>query len=220
LDDLCQLCKDPNTTDSSGNEGKRWWRCKGVDSKTNLPCTQVWAYPCVQARILKHAAKCSGFLPSAKCSGFLPPMRARAEAALAKDSPGERAEKVLDKERASGSKDGDVRLILARRSDADYTAIVDQEVVKLICGLGISPYAVDSEWWKLFIQAVTCGRYSPKSGTTLVNSHISREAARVRELTIQHLQSDKVLYITYCFDAGATRRRASFLTIHAMDDSK
>lgn len=117
-------------------------------------------------------------------------------------------------------RDGNLVSIWSRRSDKDYHIVVEAAVVKLYCGLGLAPSKADMFWWKEFLIAVSCGRVDPVSGTTLAESHIAQEAANVWQLTLDHLCSEKVLWITYGFNWGATRRRNSFLTIHATDDSK
>jgi hypothetical protein len=154
--------------------------------------------------------------------GFSAEVRTEAERLSAKEAPGIRAASVKAREEVGGSgkKDGDLLTCWVRQSNKDFAAVADLAVVKFICGIGLSPYAADTEVFKEFIRELTCGRYTPKSGTTLTESHIASEAARIRELTIDYLRSDKVQYITYGFDAGAIKQRASFLTIHATDDSR
>lgn len=140
-------------------------------------------------------------------------IREKARALVGRESTGAKADDVRGKE-------GDIADLWRKQSDADYKLIVDDVIVKFVCGLGIPPYAVDSKWFKDFIEAVTCSRYDPVSGTTLAESHIVGEAARVRELTIKYLKSDKVTWITFSFNAGSIRSRRSFLTIHATDQER
>jgi hypothetical protein len=218
LDETTQLCEDPTSIDKNGN-AKQWYRCKGIYTSTepHCHCRQVWASPRTRDRVFRHVARCHGFSLS---------QRAKADSLLSKGAPGAMADVIQSRELeevagTSGKpRDGNLVAIWNRRSDKEYLIVVEAAVVKLFCGLGLAPSKADTFWWKEFMAAVSCGRVDPVSGTTLAESHIAREAANVRQLTLEHLCSEKVVWITYGFDAGGTRRRNSFLTIHATDDSK
>jgi len=139
-----------------------------------------------------------------------------AEKLLAKEAPGEKAENACAKEKG----DGNIVDMWKKRSDADYKAIADHAVVKFVCHLGLAPYIVDSSAWLEFIGDISAGCYESMSGMKLTEKFIAGEAACVREMTIIYLQSNAVKYITYGFDAGATKQQWSFLTIHATDQDR
>ncbi len=121
-----------------------------------------------------------------------------AEKLLAKEAPGEKAENAHAKEKG----DGNIVDMWKKWSDADYKAIADHAIVKFVCHLGLVPYIMDSSTWLEFIGDISAGHYESMSGT---EKFIASEAAHMREMTIMYLQSDAVKYITYGFDAGATK---------------
>jgi len=211
LDATSQLCEDPCNLDEDGDP-VMWFRCKGTDKDTGKRCAQVWAVPRQLRRVAEHIKDCQH--TNAK-------LRGEASTRLARLAPGTKAEKVHNREAALCKEPGTtIDALWKKRSDDDFEKIANLAVVKLICGLGLSPYLVDSVWWKEFIREITCSRYGSVSGTTLTESHIAGEAAHVRDLTVSYLKSASVCYTTVGFDGGATRRRHSFLTIHATDQNK
>ena len=149
-----------------------------------------------------------------KCLHHSSEIRQNVREVLGEASTGAKADEVRAKEGAS------IEELFKRRNDADFKILVNHAIVKLICGLGMAPYAVDTRWFKEFILTVTCSRYNPMSGTTLTEKYVAGEAARIQQLTMEHLKSDKVKWITFGFDAGATRNHRSFLTIHATDQER
>jgi len=88
---------------------------------------------------------------------------------------------------------------------------MDLAIVKLICAAGIPPYVVDYREWKDML-AIANKAYHPASSTTIADSHIPKEAARVRELVIDFLKSH--FNLTVSFDGGGTKRQQSVYTIH------
>lgn len=204
LEAVTQLCEDPNTIDYDGKP-KLWCRCKSQDPSTGKRCAHLWSKPRNRDRTARHIRVCR-FQSIAH--------QEEAERILAEEATGEKADNARAKE------DGNIADMWKKRSDADYKAIADHAVVKFICRLGLAPYTVDSAAWAEFVCDLSAGRYESMSGTSLTEKFIAGEAARVREKTILYLKSDAVQYITYGFDGGATRRRRSFLTIHATDQDR
>lgn len=211
LEASTQLCEDPSNLDTD-SKPTMWYRCKGNMDDTRKRCPQVWAIPRMSRRIAEHVKDCRHTCVK---------LRKDAADRMAELAPGMKADQVKEREAVSAGKSGTtIEAMWKKRSDADFAKVADLATVKLICGLGLPPYIVDTKWWKEFLRDMTASQYSGVSGTTLTEAHITGEAARVRELTLSYLKSDAVRYVTIGFDGGATKRRHSFLTIHATDQTK
>jgi hypothetical protein len=202
--------------DKKGNP-KYWVRCTGQSAGKR--CPQVWATPHQLSRVARHVEKCIYVSRESQ---------RKATEIQAMDAPSVKAGRAagsgLDPASSTTSSNsntiGPLPIAFKRQSDTSYQNAVDSAVVKLVCGLAIAPYSVDSHWWKDFMQVVSLGHYIPVSGTILTESHIAKEAAYVRQQTLAYLRSPDVMWITWAFDAGAIWRRVGFLTIHAIDDWK
>lgn len=90
-------------------------------------------------------------------------------------------------------------------------AKVDQAVVSLFCVAGLPPSIVDSKEWKNLL-SVANSSIRPMSSSTLEDSHIPGEAARIRTLSIKYLKT--VFDLTITFDGGTTQAQQSVYTIH------
>ncbi len=64
---------------------------------------------------------------------------------------------------------------------------------------------------------ITGGNLECPSVTMFTESWITREAAQVDKLMLEHLLSNDTQYVTIGFDGGSTWCQASFLTVHATD---
>lgn len=116
-------------------------------------------------------------------------------------------------ETPAGSGQATLQTLWTKRAKANYAATAH---AAFICGMGISPYAVDTDWWKEFMQIISAGRYTL---VTLVDSYISREAAAwAREKQITYLQSNAVMFLSYPFDAG--REPASSVFTSSTDQAR
>jgi hypothetical protein len=217
LDQHCEYAQDPQNMDDKNGNPKYWVRCTGQSAGKR--CPQVWATPRQLSRVARHVEKCIYVSRESQ---------RKATAIQAMDAPstkaGSAAGSGLDPVSSITSSEtnttGPLPIAFKRQTDAAYQHSVDSAVVKLVCGLAIAPYSTDSHWWKDFMKVVSVGRYIPVSGMTLTESHIAKEAAYVRQHTLAYLRSTDVMWITWAFNAGATRRRVGFLTIHAIDDQK
>ncbi|KII82917.1 hypothetical protein PLICRDRAFT_120092 [Plicaturopsis crispa FD-325 SS-3] len=90
-------------------------------------------------------------------------------------------------------------------------ARLDFAIIKLICVAGIPPsIATYQEWREVF--SIANSSYQPVSRSTLEDSHIPGEAARVRQETYKYL--DTQYDLTISFDGGTIRRPQSVYTVH------
>lgn len=108
-----------------------------------------------------------------------------------------------------------ITAVWARQSDKALKQSYQDALVIAVCALGLPPYMTDNRHWKNLVTKMSDNRIQPISGTTLSESLIPREAARVRKLVLKDLGDSSVRWVTISYDAGGTRRKESFLTIHA-----
>ncbi|KAG1744577.1 uncharacterized protein EDB91DRAFT_1246697 [Suillus paluster] len=82
---------------------------------------------------------------------------------------------------------------------------MDLAIVKLICTAALPPHIADYKEWKdLFV--IANKSYHPSSGSIIADSHIPKEAAHVRVLVIEFLNSH--FNLTVSFDGGGTEMPA------------
>jgi hypothetical protein len=81
-------------------------------------------------------------------------------------------------------------------------------IVKLFCAAALPPHIADYQEWKDMLM-IANQAYHPASCSTIADSHIPKEAARVRDLVIK-----LNFNLTVSFDGGGTKRQQAVYTIH------
>ena len=200
-----QACKN--------NDGKIWFRCKGKNAEGK---TCPWrSSGRERSRVLRHCKSCH-FLGVAD--------RERADSQLANQSTGRKLQAIKRRTiNSNNSPDRPTHTLLSSwgtQAEKDLQIRYQHSLVLLICGAGLSPYMTDGWWWKEFIEVTSSGMVQAVSGTTLATRLITEEAANVRSQMMTELQAPEVKWITLGFDGGSSKRRESFLTIHASTEAR
>ncbi|KAH7905604.1 ribonuclease H-like domain-containing protein [Hygrophoropsis aurantiaca] len=207
---LDQLSKPCHERDSL----KQRFRCVGDH------CEQSWAAPQNRQRILRHASSCHRIPVD---------LRRAANELLSSDSVGARVEKLELEETQKhlenptnkrqklnhGSQiqppPSSMEVGFAAHGRKQLQKKLDFAITKLICAASLPPTIANyAEWKEVF--AIANSAYNPPCGSTIAETHIPGEAARVRKLSITYLKTQFDLTISY--DGGTTKFPQSVYTVH------
>lgn len=195
-------------TNASGS--KHFVRCLG--EQNGKRCPKSWVVPRSRGRILGHAAGCQ-LLPQH--------LRHKAGEKLSAESPGARVEAIEQKEAEASSgrsaapttsTQPSVAPVFAAAGRDQLGAKLDFAVTKLFCVGGIAPNIADRLVWRE-MWTIASPSYQPPCSTTLSDSLIPKEAARVRQMQYDLLS--KETNIALSFDGNSIRKPQSVYTIHA-----
>ncbi|KII84265.1 hypothetical protein PLICRDRAFT_358654 [Plicaturopsis crispa FD-325 SS-3] len=109
-------------------------------------------------------------------------------------------------------------LALSRKAKAQELALqLDVDILKFVCVSGMPPKRVDLQEWKtIFLHAAPT--YTPVSSTTMEDTQLPRECARVKTLQLRRLQKCENLSLT--FDGITTRAQESIYTWHVTTEER
>ncbi|KAF6748269.1 ribonuclease H-like domain-containing protein [Ephemerocybe angulata] len=91
---------------------------------------------------------------------------------------------------------------------------INHAILMLLCVHGLPPGLVDSGFWKYLVSLLDIkGTYRFPSSTDFVTKYIPQEAAFVKQQTLERLQGERNLTMT--FDGTTIRKPTSLYTVHA-----
>ncbi|TDL27053.1 hypothetical protein BD410DRAFT_482841 [Rickenella mellea] len=193
---------------------KRFWRCVGAVNG----CTTTWVIPRVKGRVLKHAATCRYISAD---------LQQKVNEELGDDAPGARVARNALNQSVSQSavpaahgtiqSAGGSQPSVYEMSKLAWYEMLDYEILKFMCCSGMPPHVLNLKEWKS-MWACAVPKYKPVSGSNMEDTQVPREAARIRVLALQYLQTCERLTIS--FDGGTTRRPQSVYTMHVTTEDK
>jgi hypothetical protein len=213
-------CYKANAADDDTEKHRKYARC--LASKA---CKTKWAWPRPRQRILGHAAGCR-YLPSHlqdaaaayladRASGppaVIPQIRSRDTISDSDEELGSKLKRTKATSSLSRHATLDVFVEGGRQqARKKLKAEADNALLLFIVCNTLSPNIIDSREFKALTKVLNAD-YVPASATTLGDTLVPNEAAKVNAAVITHLKGCRNLTITY--DGGKIRRPKGFYSVH------